>query len=137
MALIDEVLVHVFPENNEKVIIRRYFSHVFIFVICIQHLKCPLVCLCSILKGLVKWSITVVSNFFLSVITFATIVATKFLLLPLLSKFERYVVYLQLEILNNCLSPHVAGEWRQGWTTLVYQIRLNTSTENTSSRTRA
>jgi hypothetical protein len=40
----------------------------------------------------------VVSNHIRSIATFATIVETKVLLSPLLSEFERYTVYLPLEL---------------------------------------
>jgi hypothetical protein len=50
----------------------------------------------------------VVSNQIISVATFATIVATKVFLLPLLSEFERYcsLFIIRNTFLSNCLSPH-------------------------------
>ncbi len=71
----------------------------------------------------VKWfpdhSKTVVSNHICSVATFATIVATKVLLSPLLSEFERYKVYLPLEL--------------QLWTTVCRHMwRMATRLDNTA-----
>ncbi len=53
----------------------------------------------------------VVSNHLCSVATFATIVATKVFLSPLLSEFERYTVYLSLEL--------------QFWTTVCRHIKIS------------
>jgi hypothetical protein len=70
---------------------------------------------------------SVVSNQVLSVATIATTVATKVFLSPVLPEFEICVVYLSLEIHFEQLSvakfkslAATCGEWRRGWTTLVY-----------------
>jgi hypothetical protein len=67
-----------------------------------------------------------VSNHIISIAEFATIVATKDLLLPLLSEFERFAVYLLLKFNSNSkqLSVATCGEWRQGWTTLINTIKI-------------
>jgi hypothetical protein len=65
----------------------------------------------------------VVSSHILSVATFVTIVATRVLLLPLMTEFRMS----EFTIRNRSISEqlYVAtfvstwGEWRQGWTTLV------------------